>query len=55
MSHYNLAIIISAIYNLCIIAGCTWMVAVENWSGWWYLLAIGLMTSVKDTGNTEKT
>jgi hypothetical protein len=27
------------LYNLCIIGGTAYLVAVHNWSAWWFLLA----------------
>jgi hypothetical protein len=39
----NLNVVVIAIYNLCLIAGTAWLVAVHDWSPWWFLLTLGLM------------
>lgn len=36
------------IYNLIIIAGTAFLVAVYGWSAWWFLLAVLLLMSTKD-------
>jgi len=36
-----------ALYNLTIVAGTAYLVAVHDWSGWWFLLTILLMMSLE--------
>lgn len=45
----NLNILLLAIYNLTILAGCSYIVFGLGHSGWWFLLALACMgTSKKD-------
>jgi hypothetical protein len=34
------------IYNFAIVAGTAWLVAVHDWSGWWFLLTCMLMMNM---------
>lgn len=34
-------------YNLIIVAGTAWLVAVHDWSGWWFLLTIAVMLNLR--------
>lgn len=36
------------LYNFALIAGTTWLVAMHDWSGWWYLLTVLLMIYAKE-------
>jgi hypothetical protein len=36
------------IYNLIIISGTAYLVALHGWSGWWFLLAILMLMGVKN-------
>jgi len=40
----NIAVLI---YNLCIVAGTAYLVALHDWSGWWFLLTIMLLMRVE--------
>jgi hypothetical protein len=35
------------IYNFAIIAGTAWLVALHDWSGWWFLMAGLLLMSMR--------
>jgi hypothetical protein len=52
-SSINLNIIAILLYNLCLVAGTAYLVAVYDWSPWWFLLTVVLLsnyikTNVKD-------
>lgn len=36
------------LYNFALVAGTTWLVAMHDWSGWWYILTITLMLQVRN-------
>lgn len=36
------------LYNFALVAGTTWLVAMHDWSGWWYILTIALMMQVRN-------
>jgi hypothetical protein len=36
------------IYNFLIVAGTAYLVAIYDWSGWWFLLTFMLMMGLKD-------
>jgi hypothetical protein len=36
------------IYNFALVAGTAWLVALHDWSGWWFLLTGMLLMSIKD-------
>ena len=49
----NLNIIAILLYNLCLVTGTAYLVAVYDWSPWWFLLTLLLLcnyskTDVKD-------
>jgi hypothetical protein len=35
------------IYNFAIIAGTAWLVALHDWSGWWFLLTFAMMMHLR--------
>jgi hypothetical protein len=35
------------IYNFMIVAGTAWLVAVHDWSGWWFLLTVAIMMHLR--------
>ena len=35
------------LYNFALVAGTTWLIAVHDWSGWWYLLTVTLMFQLR--------
>jgi hypothetical protein len=35
------------IYNFLIVAGTAWLIAVYDWSGWWFALTFALLISVR--------
>lgn len=35
------------LYNFALVAGTTWLIAVHDWSGWWYLLTVALMMTLR--------
>ena len=35
------------IYNFMIVAGTAWLVALHDWSGWWFLLTLAMMMSMR--------
>ena len=41
------AVIAVAVYNLAVIAGTCYLIAVHGWSPWWLLGAIGLCKSIR--------
>jgi hypothetical protein len=36
-------VVIICLYNLCLAAGTAYLVAVYDWSGWWFLLTMCFM------------
>ena len=32
------------LYNLALVAGTAFLMVMYNWSGWWFLLTLSLMT-----------
>ena len=36
------------IYNLIIITGTAWLVAVHDWSGWWFALTVAVMLHMRN-------
>jgi hypothetical protein len=36
------------IYNFAIVAGTAWLVAVHDWSGWWFMLSLAIMMNIKN-------
>jgi hypothetical protein len=42
------------IYNFLIVAGTAYLVAVYDWSGWWFLLTIMLLMGIKDKKDDDK-
>lgn len=51
----NLNIIAILLYNLCLVTGTAYLVTVYDWSPWWFLLTILLMSSYeKNTRRDEK-
>ena len=38
-------VIVTALYNLAIVAGCVYLVGWCGWSAWWFLLAAVMMAS----------
>jgi hypothetical protein len=36
------------IYNLIIVSGTAYLVAIHGWSAWWFVLTILLLMGVKD-------
>lgn len=48
MSDFAQSQLVVNAYNLCVLAGCAYLIAAHGWSGWWFLLAIGLCKSVSD-------
>lgn len=46
-----LVIILTIIYNLTIVVGCSYVVFGLGFSGWWFLLAIMLKASYKRSDN----
>jgi hypothetical protein len=36
------------IYNLIIVGGTAYLVALHDWSGWWFLLTLMLLANVSD-------
>jgi hypothetical protein len=45
----NPNVVVIAIYNLCLMAGTAWLVAVYDWSPWWFLLILGLLLNQAKT------
>lgn len=41
----NFNVIVIMIYNLCLVAGTAYLVALHDWSPWWFLLTIMLMAN----------
>ena len=42
------------IYNLCLMAGTAWLVAVYDWSAWWFLLTLGLLFNQTNGSKDER-
>ena len=40
------------IYNFCLVAGTAYLVALHDWSGWWFLLTFMFLMNV--VPNTKK-
>lgn len=51
----NLSVVTILIYNLCLVAGTAWLVAVYDWSPWWFLLTILFMANYEKMADYEKT
>ena len=47
MSKHTLDIALGLCYNLSIVAGTAYFVEFHNWSGWWFLLTLCFMVSIK--------
>ena len=42
------------LYNLILIAGTAYLVAVMDWSAWWFLLTLCLLCDYKETKANEE-
>lgn len=48
MSAFVQACLVVALYNLALLGGTAYLVAVHDWSGWWFLPAGMLCKAVSD-------
>lgn len=39
--------VLVVLHNLALIGGAVWLVGWHDWSGWWFVLAIGLLREVE--------
>lgn len=42
------------LYNLILIAGTAYLVAVMNWSAWWFVLTVCLLVNYSSTKASEE-
>jgi hypothetical protein len=36
------------IYNFMVVAGTAWLVAVHDWSSWWFMLSLAIMMNIRN-------
>jgi hypothetical protein len=41
----NFTILVVLLYNFGLLSGTAWLVAIHDWSPWWFLLTITLMSN----------
>lgn len=49
----NLNIIAILLYNLCLVTGTAYLVAVYDWSPWWFLLTLLLICNYSKTDGKD--
>jgi hypothetical protein len=50
----NVALLILALYNLCLFAGTAYLIIEYDWSAWWFLLAVLVMSMYRSSKDDEK-
>jgi hypothetical protein len=41
------------IYNFCLVAGTAYLVALHDWSGWWFLLTVMFLMGIKSDNKKD--
>jgi hypothetical protein len=49
-----ITVLIIALYNLCLFAGTAYLVIEYDWSAWWFLLTVGIMSMYGSSKKDEK-
>jgi hypothetical protein len=49
-----ITVLIIALYNLCLFAGTAYLVIEYDWSAWWFLLTVGIMSMYRSSKEDEK-
>jgi hypothetical protein len=49
MNNHVMVALFSFIYNLILVGGTAYLVAIHDWSPWWFLLTVACMVTIVKT------